>query len=95
MSKMSRMGMMEITRLRRTGSALALAAVLLAAPAPGFARDRYDDDRGRGDDRYVFATTRGLTDMDIHPALKIPALPLAIILDIVFFPIALLADLAT
>jgi uncharacterized protein YceK len=54
-------------------------------------RDRYDRDHGG----YVFATTRGLNEMDMNPALKITILPVAVLLDVVFLPFALIADTMT
>jgi uncharacterized protein YceK len=81
---------------RRTGVAALLIAVmwLLGSSVPrSYARetDRYDRDRGG----YVFATTRGVNEMDVHPALKVTILPVALILDLVFLPFALLADTVT
>ncbi len=44
------------------------------------------------DDEYVFATTRGLNEMEgVHPALKLPLFPVTIVLDIVFLPFAIIA----
>ena len=51
-----------------------------------------DGDRHHHDDRYVFATTRGLNEIDMHPAFKIPAWPAAFIIDMVFLPFAVIAD---
>lgn len=53
--------------------------------------DRYD----REHESYVFATTRGVNELDVHPALKVPLLPVAVVLDILFFPFAWLADAAS
>ena len=58
--------------------------------------DRYDRDRDERDHGgYVFATTRGLNEMDMNPALKITILPVAVLLDVVFLPFALIADTMT
>ena len=40
---------------------------------------------------YVFAATRGVSDMDVTPALKVPLFPVTIVLDTVFLPFAVIA----
>jgi len=66
-------------------------AIALGAAQSSFARDaRYD--RDRQDDSYVFATTRSVREMDVHPAVRLTILPVALVLDLVFLPFALLAD---
>jgi hypothetical protein len=78
---------------RSRARALVLAGWILLAAAVPTASAYHDDDRDRHERKgYVFATTRGLTEMDIHPAFKIPILPVAVLIDIIAFPIALLAD---
>ena len=75
-----------------------LALVLVVSTTLGaYARDGDRDDRDRERDRggYVFATTRGLNEMDMNPALKITILPVAVLLDVVFLPFALIADTMT
>lgn len=90
--------------LHRAGMAAAAAAFLaLLAAGPGNAyddREPYDDSAAhdtyepRGyNSEYVFATTRGVNEMDAHPALKVTIIPVAIILDLVFLPFALTAGL--
>lgn len=68
--------------------ACALVTGVLQRPAHARYEDPYDHDR----DSYVFATTRGLNEVDVHPALKLPAWPLAFVIDLVFLPFAALAD---
>ena len=81
--------MQNSKRRWRNGISLLLAAwLVLGASQASFARDSDRD----ADDRYVLAATRGVSDMDVHPALKVPLLPVALILDFLFFPFALLAD---
>ncbi len=83
---------MALMHRKRPGMATLVAAALLSlsiASSTAWA-DRYDHDRR--DDRYVFATTRGVTELDVNPAFKVPLIPCAVILDILFFPFALLAD---
>ena len=75
----------------RTWSALFLAVWLAVGSSQALARDsRWDEDPRN--DRYVFATTRGVNQMDVHPAVRLTILPVALIVDFVFFPFALLAD---
>jgi hypothetical protein len=76
------------TRRFRTTLITLVAATMLAAGTPASA---YEDDRPR-DDRYVFATTRGLNEMDAHPAFKIPVWPAAFAIDVLLLPFAALAD---
>jgi len=79
-------------RRSRRWTTLLLALVLVRGAGSGsFARNRYDD-RDVRDDRYVFATTRSVRQMDVHPAVRLTILPVAVILDVVFLPFALLAD---
>jgi hypothetical protein len=73
-------------------AAAMLSLSLLSSTAWADRYDRHDRDR---DDRYVLATTRGVSEMDVHPALKIPLIPIALLVDFVFFPFALLADVTT
>jgi hypothetical protein len=70
--------------------ALFLAVWILLGASQVLAGDsRYDEPRH---ERYVFATTRGVNEMDVHPALKVTILPLAVLLDVLFLPFASLAD---
>jgi hypothetical protein len=77
--------MRRTTSKFRIGLVLPLACALVTGVLQ---QDRYDDDR----DSYVFATTRGLNELDVHPAFKLPAWPLAFVLGLVFLPFAALAD---
>ena len=66
----------------------------LATSQASLARDsRYDRDRQH--DSYVFATTRGVNDLDVHPAVRLTLLPVAVVIDVIFLPFALLADAVT
>jgi len=82
---------------RRSPSAVMLLLATLLLGSLGGARAYHDDDSRFARDRggYVFATTRALNEMDIHPALKVPILPVAVVLDVVFLPFALIADTMT
>lgn len=69
---------------RRLSAALALAATLsVAAPRPA---DAFND-------RYVFAATRGVSRMRVHPALKIPLFPITVAVDLAFLPFSTIAGL--
>ncbi len=76
---------------------IALGTALALTPMPqthaAFAADRYSQESRRGfNDEYVFATTRGVNDMDgVHPALKLTLFPVTIVLDTVFLPFAVIA----
>lgn len=66
--------------------ATVLATGLLAPASPAYAA------RGSSfDDRYVFAATRGVNDMNGHPAVKMPLFPIAFALDVAALPFAVIA----
>jgi len=78
-------------RARR--AAMLLAALLFLGGALSGAQARSDDSRHERDrGGYVFATTRGLSETDMHPALRVTILPVAVVLDLIFLPFALIAD---
>ncbi len=77
---------------RSRGSAILLGVALFLGTALSGAQARHDDsreERDRGGD--VFATTRGLNEMGVHPALEVSISPAAVVLGIVFVPFALIA----
>jgi hypothetical protein len=63
----------------------------------GYERGYYDDDRPHHrnsyNSDYIFATTRGLNDMDAPEGLKITLIPVTLVLDIAFLPFATIAGL--
>ena len=81
------------TRLTRFVATLLLAVSLsLAAPV----RPVHAADQSLAfNDKYVFATTRSVNDMDVNPALKITIMPVTIIMDTIFLPFALIAGFIT
>ena len=93
------------TVLHFTSVPLLALALVATAPAPSayadHADDRGYDDRDRYEDRrrsgynseYLFAATRGVTDMDVSPALKVPLIPLTLVLDLVALPFEAVAGL--
>lgn len=74
-----------------------LAFALTAAAAPALADrydDRYDDRRGSGyNSEYLFAATRSVTDMDVSPVVKVPLIPLTLVLDLAILPFEAIAGL--
>lgn len=86
--------MRRISRSRSKAALLLVLAMLCLSTLPTGASahdSRYDHDH----ESYVFAATRGLNEMDVHPALKVTILPVALVLDLAFLPFALIADAAT
>ena len=73
---------------------LALGLLLAPLAHAEYDSDRYDRyDHGRRDhDGYMFAATRSLNHSDAPTLLKATLLPLTLVADIVFLPIAALAD---
>jgi hypothetical protein len=43
------------------------------------------------DDRYIFAATRGVDEMNAHPAWKVPLFPVTIAVDAALLPFAVIA----
>jgi hypothetical protein len=88
------------TMLRLAAIPLLALALVITTPIPSAYADRYDDqdryeDRRRSgyNDEYIFAATRGVTGMDAPPYLKVPLIPLTIILDLVALPFEAVAGL--
>ena len=80
---------------RSLSRTLVLLALLIVVPIRALADHGSRYERGHDDDRYVFATTRSLSHMDIPPVVKVLLMPGAVILDFVLFPLAALADVAS
>ncbi len=74
-------------RMLRVATVLAVLTLgtpaAMAGPSRGF------------NDEYVYATTRGLNNTDMHPALKVTLLPVTVVLDTAFLPFALIAGVVT
>ena len=89
--------------LRLVAVPLLALALATAAPIPRAHADRYDDhsEEHRHDGRrqngynseYIFAATRAVTDMDVSPALKVPLIPVTLVLDLVALPFEVVAGL--
>ncbi len=81
----------------------AVAGTLLLSSVPPAHAEHYDDrrygdrayeERHRGyNDEYIFAATRGVTDMDAPPYLKVPLIPLTVVLDVAILPFEVIAGL--
>jgi len=80
---------------------LLLAAVIVVGPRAARAYDPYDTRSERYEERhprnynneYIFSTTRMVSEMDVHPALKVPLFPPAIVIDVVFLPAEIIAGM--
>ena len=80
---------------------LLLAAVIVGGPRAARAYDPYDTRSERYEERhprryndeYIFSTTRMVSEMDVHPALKVPLFPPAIVIDVVFLPAEIIAGM--
>lgn len=73
---------------------LALAAVLMAAPAAHAHDDRYDrrtERRSNFNDEYIFSTTRMVSELEAPAAVKVPLFPPAVVIDLVFLPAEVIA----
>ena len=77
-------------RIRDRIGMLGLAAVL-AGTAVAAAPDTALAHQQGFDDRYIFAATRGVDQMDAHPALKVPLFPVAFVLDAALLPFEVIA----
>src|SRR4030095_8975319 len=77
-------------RIRDRIGMLGLAAVL-AGTAVAAAPDTALAHQQGFDDRYIFAATRGVDQMDAPPALKVPLFPVAFVLDAALLPFEVIA----
>jgi hypothetical protein len=87
------------SRRRLVAAPLLALTVALAVPTgPAFAdrydRDeRYEDRRGGYNSEYLFAATRSVTEMDTSPVVKVPLIPLTLVLDLAILPFEAIAGL--
>ena len=58
-----------------------------------YAGERTTEPAGWYNTDYIFASTRGLNDMDVHPGLKVTLVPVTLALDTAFLPFALVIGL--
>jgi hypothetical protein len=81
---------MTMKRIQRSLVAVGLTAILAVGTA-SISPATAHADRGFND-RYVFVTTRSLTDSPgMHPALKATLFPVTVALDAAFLPFAVVA----
>jgi hypothetical protein len=64
---------------------LLAATIVVASPCNALARD------DGFDDRYVFAATRSVDNMHVHPAWKVTLFPVTVAVDLAFLPFAVVA----
>lgn len=76
--------------LRRGISIVGLATLLAVVPA-GAASAAHGD----FNDEYVYAMTRAVDDMNVHPAAKVTIYPVTLVLDTAFLPFAVIAGFMT
>lgn len=74
----------------RNGIATVSLAALLAGTSLVVTPQAASADQAGFDDRYVFAATRSVDNMDAHPALKYTLFPLTVAVDIAFLPFAVI-----
>ena len=91
---------MEKTHRRATWVVLLCACMTLAELGAGCRSvhaepvERHDDRRESGRDYngdYVFAATYGLTDMPVPAALKVPLVPVTLVMDVTLLPFEVVA----
>jgi uncharacterized protein YceK len=81
-----------LSRLRQAmlATVLGLSLVMVAHVEPAYAAGRHGYN-----DEYIFATTRGLVDTDLHPSLKVTLFPATLVIDTVLLPVAAIAGFVT
>ena len=68
-------------------TAVGMSRVASAVDAEPQARVYERHERARGcDNEYLFAATYGVTDMAVPPALKVPLVPVTLVMDLVLLP---------
>ena len=76
-----------------------LALTLVGSAAvPAALADRYDDHYEERhhqsyNDEYLFVATRSVTEMEVPAVLKVPLIPIALVLDVVALPFEAIAGL--
>jgi len=75
-------------RTKRIVAALLLALSLVIGASRHVA---YADESIRYNTEYIYATTRGLAETKMHPALKVTLFPVTLVIDTLLLPFAALA----
>ena len=70
------------------GWCLSATSLLAAHVAPDQDREEYQ--RGY-DAEYIFAATYGLTEMNVPPVLKVPLVPVTLVMDVALLPFEVVA----
>jgi hypothetical protein len=82
--------------IQRTHLTVLVAAALVASiglSAPAAAAEPAPSEHRRGcTGEYVFAATYAVTDMSVPPALKVPLVPVAFVMDLALLPFEVVAD---
>jgi uncharacterized protein YceK len=81
-------------RIKRRIVILSLTALLTAFSIGAAPRSASADDADFNDE-YVYATTRGVSDLDMHPGLKLTLYPVTLVVDTAFLPFAVIAGFVT
>jgi uncharacterized protein YceK len=88
------MRMLGKTRTARAAAMLLVVLTLTVwssgASSRLYASDRTTTPSGWYNTDYIYAATRGLNDMDVHPGLKVTLVPVTLVLDTAFLPFALI-----
>jgi uncharacterized protein YceK len=77
-------------QIRRRILIASLAALLAVGAAP-----RSASASGNFNDEYVYATTRGVSDLNMHPAAKLSLYPVTLVVDTALLPFAVIAGFVT
>jgi uncharacterized protein YceK len=77
-------------RIRRRILIVSLVVLLAIGAAP-----RTASASGNFNDEYVYATTRGVSDLHMHPAAKLSLYPLTLVVDTALLPFAVIAGFVT
>jgi uncharacterized protein YceK len=81
-------------RIRRRMVILSFTVLLTAFSIGAAPRSATADDTNFNDE-YVYATTRGVSDLHMHPALKLTLYPVTLVVDTALLPFAVIAGFVT
>lgn len=76
--------------MKRSITVLGLTAFLAVSPLSVASADDTEFNS-----EYVYVTTRGVSDLNIHPAGKLPLYPITLALDTALLPFAVIAGFVT
>jgi uncharacterized protein YceK len=81
------------TKNRIVKVAVMLVLLLNLVVGAAHAGERVTNPSGWYNSDYIFAATRGLNEMDAHPAVKVTLVPVTLVLDTACLPFALIIGL--